>query len=921
LKPSKRRKGRAQPAHTPAARTLPELAPGSAQELLRRSLLVLVTGLLVARPLVLGEDPGLQSDLSDPGGLVLTLLWLFAAAGWAAWHLWARPAGWRVGVVEAALLGTVALTFGSVELAAHYRHPARLIGWDWFSFLIVLFLVRQLAVNQGERRRLLAVLLAGAVTLSAYAVWQAAVELPAQRQQYASDEALRSSLRGQSSGPLPDDASLAELRRWLNEGRAFSTYAHPNSLAGVLALFLPALAVAVVLLFRQGRGPEVVDSSPLPAALAGIGLLLTVAALAVTRSRGAFLGLGLVVLGAAVLHWRRFLWTHKGLVAAGLAVLAGGGYVGARAGLFTTAFGKGMETAAYRLDYWKATLAMIVAHPWFGVGPGNFGNEYTRFMLPTALETIKDPHNFVLEVWACSGPLAALVLVVAVAAFFVRVARAPAEAPPPVEGDVAAAGAVPGMAPMRVEFYLAGMLGLLLGLLLRGVEPLDPNAPFWERWEPVLVPALLRSVVWFAAFAVFERVAWPERWLGLSLAAGVAALLLNLCVSGGIAYPSVAVLLWATVGLALNSPPPPPLRAAGWQRVAAAAPLPVLAALAGFYLVSLFYPVVSASARVKLAPEEAAYVWKAGDTYDKVSATQYRSNVYASLLREWNRNHPNATENVRQGLPQPGDRVYLPPPKILAQGDPRVNFAVQRVEALRQAAVEDPGDAALHVNLAYRNGELWEFDPKDGEIARRRIERALDIEPMPRAEQLTEEQRAAERAMPLGALILYRLERARYYSYQTGGRAVWHAVVAQHLDPDGRQGYTVEYLLRLQFAKRLEVKQRPPAAGLAFGGFLAAARVIHYRNDPLGKEYLAKAREQCLLAAEALERYLPHDPNNANLRADLAEALDRAGEGGRAREQAQAALECDAQTPGGPRKLSDRQRSQMQALLGEGPPP
>src|SRR4051794_21914797 len=82
----------------------PEIAPKSTLTgpvLLRRALLVLVTALLVARPLVLGEDPGLIDNLSDPLGMVLTMLWLVAAAGWAVWRFWLRPTSEKHSVSDA----------------------------------------------------------------------------------------------------------------------------------------------------------------------------------------------------------------------------------------------------------------------------------------------------------------------------------------------------------------------------------------------------------------------------------------------------------------------------------------------------------------------------------------------------------------------------------------------------------------------------------------------------------------------------------------------------------------------------------------------------------------------------------------------------------------------------------------------------
>src|SRR5262249_37364400 len=154
--------------------------------------------------------------LSDPLGMVLTMLWLVAAAGWAVWRFWLRPASqekasrndakqppssaaitpatfltgvttdpthdggdrsahaseadprnWYGGLVQTVLLVTVALVFLSAEVAARYKFPARLIAWEWFGLFVAFFVVRQLAVTPTEQRGLFAVVLAGAAALAA----------------------------------------------------------------------------------------------------------------------------------------------------------------------------------------------------------------------------------------------------------------------------------------------------------------------------------------------------------------------------------------------------------------------------------------------------------------------------------------------------------------------------------------------------------------------------------------------------------------------------------------------------------------------------------------------------------------------------------------------------------------------------------
>ncbi len=64
----------------------------------------------------------------------------------------------------------------------------------------------------------------------------------------------------------------------------------------------------------------------------------------------------------------------------------------------------------YRLQYWRGTAKVIVAAPWFGVGPGNFRPHYLQHKLAETSEEISDPHNFVLDVVANAGVPGALAL-------------------------------------------------------------------------------------------------------------------------------------------------------------------------------------------------------------------------------------------------------------------------------------------------------------------------------------------------------------------------------------------------------------------------------------------------------------------------------------------------------------------------------
>src|SRR5262249_44904579 len=138
---------------------------------------------------------------------------------------------------------------------------------------------------------------------------------------------------------------------------------------------------------------------------------------------------------------------------------------------------KAWRSVGLRTEYWTATWAMIGDHPWLGVGPGNFGRHYPRYMAATAFEKIQDPHNFILEIWATCGLFALLVLSATLGVFFCRVwsvVRSPWSEPRPI-GSEEAAGCSLSVAALttdyrssqRWDFYFAGMAGLILGFVIR----------------------------------------------------------------------------------------------------------------------------------------------------------------------------------------------------------------------------------------------------------------------------------------------------------------------------------------------------------------------------------------------------------------------------------------------------------------------
>jgi hypothetical protein len=541
--------------------------------LLRRSLLGLVTALIVARPLVLGEDPGLTFRLTDGSNLVLSLLWMAAAVGWAAWRAWSRQGVWIGDLVQVGLVATLGAVGVSTFGAASYRHPAYLITWEWVVLLAAYCLVRQVSRTPAENQRLLAAVLASGVSLSAYAVWQYADEMP--RLRSATAEVLGRTLAEQG---VSFDANDPRLLRRIQEENVYATFGHPNAFAGYLALLFPVSVGAYLECGRRRRRSWQTVLVAGAALFTGMGLWLT-------HSRGAILGVilagGLVLLPGAR-QGRKAL-----LPIVALAMLTGAGLVASR-----TEWGRrGLELAGRslgkRLDYWSATWRMITdarlpSHFWLGVGPGNFSRIYPRYMAETVDEQVTDPHNFALETWSTTGLVGLVALLATLALLLAKLCRTGGES------DARRPVADEGFG-TRWEFYLGGMAGLILGFVLSSLPGLKGGESAWEILETGLV-AGGRGVLWFAAFALFETVPWTPGVQRRAILAGVLALLFNLGVSGGIALPSVAQPLWIMAALGSNAVcrrVPRPART--WLGVVL--PLPLLAAACLFYALTVCVPV------------------------------------------------------------------------------------------------------------------------------------------------------------------------------------------------------------------------------------------------------------------------------------------------------------------------------------------
>ena len=201
--------------------------------------------------------------------------------------------------------------------------------------------------------------------------------------------------------------------------RAFGTFGQPNPLGGFLALLLPlAMCLLLAGLRRWLRTRRKADLFSLCAWALPTTLLL--AGLVASWSRGAWLAFIVAMLVTLLALPRRLV--HGLLLAGGVFVLTAllwstgvlpaslgerlasstEGYLG-----FEDMRGANINPGNYavveRLAHWQAALNMASAHPWSGVGLGNYEHAYPQHRLIDWPEALGHAHNFWLNQLAETG--------------------------------------------------------------------------------------------------------------------------------------------------------------------------------------------------------------------------------------------------------------------------------------------------------------------------------------------------------------------------------------------------------------------------------------------------------------------------------------------------------------------------------------
>lgn len=220
---------------------------------------------------------------------------------------------------------------------------------------------------------------------------------------------------------------LYEHRLYSKDIRGFLTTSNSAGSFAILATF------AAIALFVEKFRHRAKEASSAAVVCCGIVAVVVTAGLIITQSKGAIIAAAIAAgFLTAYLAFGRWLRAHRRAVfvlfllcvVAGLAVVV---WYGTSRGRLP-----GGNSMLVRWQYWTSAAKMYAERPLTGVGGGNFATHYSHYKSASALETVRDPHNFVLTLLTQYGPLGLIGFVAAFGAILYRTMSVTTAADPPL---------------------------------------------------------------------------------------------------------------------------------------------------------------------------------------------------------------------------------------------------------------------------------------------------------------------------------------------------------------------------------------------------------------------------------------------------------------------------------------------------------
>jgi tetratricopeptide (TPR) repeat protein len=384
----------------------------------------------------------------------------------------------------------------------------------------------------------------------------------------------------------------------------------------------------------------------------------------------------------------------------------------------------GGNSMLVRWQYWTGAATIIADHFFTGVGGNNFGSFYTQYKIPEGLETVRDPHCFLLSVLSSYGIVGLAGFCVALFVPIIRRLNNPIPRPGLEKNNFVS------------TVLWCGISAVLVLLLLR------PIAVRIELASNIAVALYIIAMMYAAPVFFFGVTLWlcvrsRESYDEFSvwtapLLCGIFAVLLHNLIDFAIFEPGIMTALWASAALATcQSLPSNTNEAKKSSPLKKTFSIISVAALAGALLWMYIIPVGKTAVKIETAKmlsyygrlNEATIILDSAADDDRLDPTP--DTLKGVMLLQSYKNNPEENQEIlfqaekafQTAIPRnPADfknydklsDVY----QSLAEAYPqqRLSWFEKAFESLSRAVNLYPSSAELHLTLATIAQQLNKID-------------------------------------------------------------------------------------------------------------------------------------------------------------------------------------------------------------------
>ncbi len=472
------------------------------------------------------------------------------------------------------------------------------------TILMALLLVQIL--NFPSKIKLVLVVIAALGIVSAYRCWE----------QYSENEQLIEFYEQDPNAVLAQQhIAPNSLKQFQFEHRLYSKdisgfFTTSNS-AGSFALLASFAAIALFIDRFKNRNFDSLGFVWL--ITSGIAAAVVIFGLAITKSKGAIgAALAAAAIFAVYLCFGKWLSRHRKAILVFCLLL--GLVAGCAIAWYGLTHGRlpGGKSMLVRWQYWHAAAQMYADHPFTGVGPGNFANYYPHYKPAAALETVADPHNFVLTILTQYGPVG---LIAFLAMIFLPLWRA--SSPSSTIQSPQVQQAEPSF--KKSAIVLAIIVSAVLLFIRPIVSPMPPAASTQERNAGILILYIMPVIVFAVGFLLLAASQYTTRntqyairntsITAAALFCAVLGVTLHNLVDFAIFEPGVSTVFWALIACLialdyqLKSRPQLVLSPHPFTKIVAVAAALVMF---GVYVYFVWQPVYNSTAKIQQAQEAAS---------------------------------------------------------------------------------------------------------------------------------------------------------------------------------------------------------------------------------------------------------------------------------------------------------------------------